>query len=62
VQLRFFAPQGRAEDVFVGARYRASDGLALSAGYRLIEGGADVDEVYTFAAFHHLALGATWRF
>lgn len=43
------APQGRAFDVFAGVEYRPRPRLALSAGYRTIEGGADVDSVYTFA-------------
>jgi len=56
------ASQGRAEDLFVGAKYAHSDAFEFNAGYRLIEGGADVDQVYAFAAINHLALGATVRF
>ena len=43
------APQGRAFDVAALVNYRPSPRLAVSGGYRLIEGGADVDKVYTFA-------------
>ncbi len=56
------APQGRAEDVFLGVTWAASPGLSLKAGYRVLEGGADNDEVYTFALVHFLALGAVARF
>jgi hypothetical protein len=56
------APQGRAEDLLIGASYEHSDLLALNLGYRLIEGGADIDQVYTFAALHHAAVGLTLRF
>jgi hypothetical protein len=52
------APQGRAEDLLFAVRYSATDRLAFRAGYRLLEGGADNDEVYTFALFHYLSLGA----
>jgi hypothetical protein len=43
------APQGRAFDVLATVEYRPAERWTLSAGYRTIEGGADVDEVYTFA-------------
>jgi hypothetical protein len=46
------APQGRAEDVAVTAGLRLSPRLQAKLGYRLLEGGADNDEVYTFACFH----------
>ncbi|MCU0606718.1 MAG: hypothetical protein MUF78_04705 [Candidatus Edwardsbacteria bacterium] len=52
------APQGRAEDVFAGAAYRLGRRVSLKAGYRLLEGGADNDEVYTFSLFHYAVLGA----
>lgn len=52
------APQGRAEDVFLGATYDISRHIALKAGYRILEGGADNDEVYTFSLFHYAVVGA----
>ncbi len=52
------SPYGRAEDVFVGAIYDIKPKIGLKAGYRFLEGGSDIDEVYTFAAVHYLALGA----
>lgn len=51
------APQGRAEDVFAGAAWRLGKRVSLKAGYRILEGGADNDEVYTFSLFHYAALG-----
>lgn len=56
------SPQGRAEDVLFALKYRASDSLGLHAGYRIIEGGSDSDDVYTFSLLNLLALGATWTF
>jgi hypothetical protein len=51
------APQGRAEDVLVAATWRVRDDVELRAGYRTVEGGADNDEVYTFAWFHYVVAG-----
>lgn len=51
------APQGRAEDILFAAQYKLSDRIGLKAGYRLLEGGADNDEVYNFALFHYAAVG-----
>lgn len=51
------APQGRAEDVFAGANYRISDKISIKAGYRILEGGADNDEVYNFTLLNYAAIG-----
>jgi hypothetical protein len=51
------APQGRAEDVLIAATYKVSDWLGLKAGYRILEGGADNDEVYNFALFNYASVG-----
>jgi hypothetical protein len=51
------APQGRAEDVLIAATYRLSDHLGLKAGYRILEGGADNNEVYNFALFNYASFG-----
>ncbi len=53
------APQGRAFDVSLGVRRRLSRGLELGLGYRGIEGGADNDEVFTFAWTHAAVLSLT---
>jgi hypothetical protein len=53
---------GRAEDLSVklsrdiGARWR------LAAGYRTVEGGADVESVYNFAWLNYAVVSATYRF
>ncbi len=56
------APQGRAEDVFAGFLYAASDKIDLKAGYRIVEGGADNDEVYNFALINYASIGAIFHF
>jgi hypothetical protein len=56
------APQGRAEDVLIAATYLLSDRLGFKAGYRLLEGGADNDEVYTFSLFHYASAGLFLNF
>ena len=56
------ARQGRAEDILLALQYRLSDKLSLRAGYRILEGGSDVEEVYTFALIHFLSAGLTYTF
>jgi len=56
------APQGRAEDVLLAATWDLREGLELRAGYRTVEGGADNDEVYSFAWFHYFVVGLGIRF
>ncbi|MBN1424767.1 hypothetical protein JXA88_09425 [Candidatus Fermentibacteria bacterium] len=56
------APQGRAEDVLVALRYEPMPAVALRVGYRVLEGGADNDEVLTFALLHYLGLGLAISF
>ena len=56
------APQGRAEDIFAGIVVDAGRQWSVKAGYRFLEGGADNDEVYTFAAVHYVAAGVVFRF
>jgi hypothetical protein len=56
------APQGRAEDVSLKGVLRLSDRVDLDLGYRLLEGGADNDAVYTFATVHYAAVGLRVRF
>jgi len=56
------APQGRAEDVFAGIVVDAGKHWSIKAGYRFLEGGADNDEVYTFASVHYVAAGVIFRF
>ena len=56
------APQGRAEDIFAGVLVHAGKRWSIKAGYRFLEGGAENDEVYTFALVHYLAAGVVVRF
>ncbi len=53
---------GRAFDFILGSHYYLSDQLSVKAGYRILEGGADVDEVYNFALFHFAAIGVGYEF
>lgn len=52
---------GRAIDAAVKAGYDIRERWTLSAGYRTVEGGADVDSVYNFAWLHFGVLSLTWR-
>lgn len=56
------ASQGRAIDLSLGVRYRANDAWDVSLGYRLLEGGADNDSVFTFATVQSVLLGVGWSF
>jgi hypothetical protein len=56
------SPQGRAEDVLLAAVAPLNDHVSLKAGYRILEGGADNDEVYTFSLFHYAVAGLFMRF
>ncbi len=53
---------GRAEDVALKVAYDLSDHWQLTAGYRTVEGGADVDAVYNFAWFHYAVASVVYRF
>jgi hypothetical protein len=52
-----WAPQGRAEDVLLALQYRLGPKVNLKAGYRILEGGADVEETYNFTLIHYLVAG-----
>jgi len=53
---------GRAEDVATKVAYSVSERWILAAGYRTLEGGADVDAVFAFAWLHYAAVSALYRF
>jgi len=55
-------PQGRAEDVLFAMMYDVSVSTKVFAGYRILEGGADNAEVYTFSLFHFAVAGVEMRF
>ncbi|MFW5877660.1 MAG: hypothetical protein ACOCUP_00965, partial [bacterium] len=48
---------GRAFDFIFGSWYYLSGNFSLKAGYRILEGGADVDEVYNFTWINFVNLG-----
>jgi hypothetical protein len=56
------APQGRAIDAALKLGYDATPNITIAGGYRILDGGADNDELYTFARFDSAVLGLTWRF
>lgn len=56
------ASQGRAFDFAVKLRKELSERYSLGIGYRLLEGGADNDEVFTFSLFHYAVLDFLVRF
>jgi hypothetical protein len=57
-----WAPQGYAVDLALRAEWRISGKTSAFAGYRFLDGGADNDEVYTFATFHYVTAGLSLRF
>jgi hypothetical protein len=52
---------GRAEDLSLRLGYDIGERWGLAFGYRTVEGGADVDEVYNFAWFHYAVISGTYR-
>jgi hypothetical protein len=53
------AGPGRAEDVQLAAVWKVRPGVAARAGWRIVEGGADVASVYSFALVHLVGAGLT---
>ena len=53
---------GRAEDLALKLYYDPNTKWRLTAGYRTVEGGADVEEVYTFAWLNYANLSLIYRF
>jgi len=56
------APQGRAIDLGLRAHYTINGQWDVFAGYRTLDGGADNDNVFSFARFHYAVAGAGYRF
>lgn len=52
---------GRAIDATLKLGRDLSRRWTLQAGYRMVEGGADVPAVYTFAWLHYAAVSLVWR-
>jgi hypothetical protein len=57
-----WSPMGRAVDAALKVQYDFDSGWYVAAGYRTLEGGADNDDVYTFAWLHHALVAAGCRF
>ena len=57
-----FGPVGRAFDVFAGYQYKFNERFSGKIGYRFIEGGADVDQVYNFTWIHLATVGLNYKF
>ena len=56
------AKQGRAFDIALKLKYDFARNWTLAAGYRMLEGGADVQDVYTFAWLHYAVASLAFRF
>jgi hypothetical protein len=52
---------GRAVDAALTLAFDPGDRWSVKAGYRTVEGGADVTDVYTFAWLHYAVVGLAWR-
>jgi hypothetical protein len=53
---------GRAFDSALKLQYDINDRWGISAGYRTLEGGADVESVYNFAWLHYAVISGSFRF
>jgi hypothetical protein len=53
---------GRAEDFSAKVAYDINERWSITAGYRTVEGGADTDDVYSFAWFHYAVVSGIYRF
>lgn len=53
---------GRAEDGSLKIGYDISSNGMLTVGYRVVEGGADVDAVYNFAWFNYAVVSGVYSF
>ncbi len=53
---------GRAFDFFLGAKMPVSNNLSIKGGYRILEGGAAIDEVYNFMLINFAMVGLIWGF
>jgi hypothetical protein len=56
------ASQGHAVDASAALQWHATDSLSFRIGYRILDGGADSDTVYTFNRFHYSMVGVNYRF
>lgn len=54
--------QGRAEDILFAILYQPTEKFILKLGYRFLEGGANVDDVYNFAFINYISIGTVLTF
>jgi hypothetical protein len=52
---------GRAIDAALSLRRDLGQRWSVRGGYRMVEGGADVDAVYTFAWLHYATVALAWK-
>ena len=52
---------GRAIDASAKLAYDLNERWSVRAGYRTVEGGADVDSVYNFAWLNYAVVSVAWR-
>ena len=57
-----WSPAGRAVDAVLKAQFDFDDRWYASIGYRILEGGADNDDIYTFAWLHFAQISFGRRF
>jgi hypothetical protein len=53
---------GRAIDLALKLRYDLTDRWSIGGGYRMLEGGSDTDDVYTFSWFNYGLLTVGYQF
>ena len=56
------SPQGRAVDFSAKVGYQLNPNLTLTAGLRVLDGGADNDKVYNFARFSYGIASVIYQF
>ena len=54
--------QGRAEDIFAGVSFDISEWIAIKGGYRILEGGADVERNYNYSWINYIPVGIILTF
>lgn len=52
---------GRAIDAAFTLGRTLGEGVSVNAGYRTVEGGADIEEVYSFAWLHYAVVSLRWE-
>ena len=53
---------GRAEDIFAGVSYQINPKFGFKLGYRVVEGGADVEKIYNFNWINYASTGVLLTF